>query len=379
MKIDNKTLKRKLCLIDNKSILKNIYTIKNFPIFNGAADKKKNLDQFNDMKFGVSKYGLVQLTTLIDPKKLYKTYHSESIGKIWLNHNLEFSKFVNKFIGHRILEIGSGNFKLAKLLIKKQTIKSWLCVEPSNNKIKIKSNKFKLVSNFIEKIDQKHFRDSDTLVHSHTLEHLYDPISTLKKILENSKINKIIFSVPNISSYVKKNYSNALNFEHTYYLSEELTNFILKELNFIIKKKTYFKNHSIFYYAKRTEKNFKNIKPNLSKHKFRFLKMIKFYEKKVKEINQQLDKKNSNNFIFGAHVFTQFLIKLGLNEEKIINVLDNSNYKKNKRLYGTNLIIKKPNILKKIKNANVIVRTGEYQKEIENQLKKYNDRIKIIK
>ena len=59
--------------------------------------------------------------------------------------------------------------------------------------------------------------------------------------------------------------------------------------------------------------------------------MIKHYEKKVKEINNKLDKKNSNNYIFGAHVFTQFLIKSGLNEKKIINVLDNSYQKYNIR------------------------------------------------
>ena len=107
--------------------------------------------------------------------------------------------------------------------------------------------------------------------------------------------------------------------------------------------------------------------------------MVNYYKKEVKKINKIITNSNSPSFIFGAHVFTQFLINFGLKEKLLKNVLDNSDQKYNKRLYGTNLIVKKPNLLKTISQANVIVKVGEYQTEVERQLKQLNNKIRIIR
>ena len=76
------------------------------------------------MDWGVSNYGLVQLKKLIDPKELYKKYHSEAIGKVWDRHNIEFCKFIKKYSGSKILEVGSGSCQIAKELVKSKKIKN---------------------------------------------------------------------------------------------------------------------------------------------------------------------------------------------------------------------------------------------------------------
>ena len=374
-----KTLKREQCLIDHKSKIKNFYKFKNFPLFIGCTDTSIKKDKFVNMEWGVSNYGLVQLKKLIDPKELYKKYHSEAIGKVWDRHNIEFCKFIKKYSGSKILEVGSGSCQIAKELVKSKKIKNWINIEPGISKNKIKNKKIKLISNFIENVNSKNYKYQDTFVHSHTLEHFYDPINVLKKVINESNINKMIFSVPNLAEYVKRKYSNSLNFEHTFLLSEELTSFFLKEFNFVVKKKKYFLNHSIFYYAEKSSKIIKKKKPNLKKHKINFSKMVNYYKKEIKKINKIITNSNSPSFIFGAHVFTQFLINFGLKEKLLKNVLDNSDQKYNKRLYGTNLIVKKPNLLKTISQANVIVKVGEYQTEVERQLKQLNNKIRIIR
>lgn len=52
--------------------------------------------------------------------------------------------------------------------------------------------------------------------------------------------------------------------------------------------------------------------------------------------------------------------------------------KQEKRLYGYNLIIKSPEVIKNDKNAIVILNAGVYQDEIKNQLRLLNKEVIIL-
>jgi hypothetical protein len=84
---------------------------------------------------------------------------------------------------------------------------------------------------------------------------------------------------------------------------------------------------------------------------------------------------NSDIYLFGAHVFSQFLISMGLNTEKIICVLDNSLIKNNTRLYGTNLTIKNPKEVNLKDNSIIILKVGNYRDEIISGLMSINSNI----
>ena len=87
----------------------------------------------------------------------------------------------------------------------------------------------------------------------------------------------------------------------------------------------------------------------------------------------------SRNFLFGAHIFSQFLIYMGLTEKNFKFIIDNSKQKQNKRLYGSELFVQKPEFIKKISNPLVLVNAGQYQKEVESQLKKINKTVQILR
>ena len=53
-------------------------------------------------------------------------------------------------------------------------------------------------------------------------------------------------------------------------------------------------------------------------------------------------------FLYGAHIFSQYLLAFGLNQNKIEGILDNSQLKIGKRLYGTNLKVFDPKIIELI-------------------------------
>ena len=88
----------------------------------------------------------------------------------------------------------------------------------------------------------------------------------------------------------------------------------------------------------------------------------------MKDLNQQIEKHNGEIFLFGGHIFSQFLIFNGLNTNKITSILDNSKMKQGKRLYGTSFIVKSPSILKNYHNPSVILKTASYNEEIKNDI-----------
>ena len=95
---------------------------------------------------------------------------------------------------------------------------------------------------------------------------------------------------------------------------------------------------------------------------------VKYYQNEVKELNRQIEKYEGEVFLFGGHIFSQFLIFNGLDITNISCILDNSTMKQGNRLYGTSLTVNPPNILKNYNNPAVILKTASYNKEIKNDI-----------
>ena len=372
------------CIISQNDKLKNFFSLKNFPVFIGCTDQKKNKELFFDMNWSIgTTSGLIQLKDLIDQKIIYSNYHSEAVGAVWKKHHEEFSKFIIKYCDQRIIEMGGGANNLANICSKSKKIKNWFNFELAkvdSNLIK-HNKKVKYINKSIdEKSIKKYVVKNTSFVHSHVLEHLYTPIETLQGILKFKEIDKMIFSIPNLKMYLQRKYSNVINFEHTYLITEEVLKKMLNMMNFKIKKKKYFREHSIFIYAEKIKNRKKYKMPNLKKYQIMYKDMIFFYKQKTLKMNKIFLTKNKNsNFLFGAHVFSQFLINLGLKENKFKYVLDNSLIKENKRLYGSVLKVQKPEIIRNVDNPIVLANVGQYQAEIEKQLKMINKKVKIIK
>jgi hypothetical protein len=70
-------------------------------------------------------------------------------------------------------------------------------------------------------------------------------------------------------------------------------------------------------------------------------------------------------YLFGAHVFAQYLIAFGLDTSLIVSLFDNDPKKLGKRLYGTNLRVQSPSVLREVKNPIVILKAGVYNEEIK--------------
>lgn len=366
------TIKRNRDIIYKKEDLEILFKFKKFPVFMGTVLTNHSDDLLADMNWYISRSsGIIQLNPLLPLDIIYSQEHgSGCVGAVWEQHHREFSKFINKFSPKNVLEIGGGHGILSQYYMEIDNI-DWTIIEPNPNPGK--AVKARYIQGFF---DDKFIFDQevDTIIHSHVLEHIYEPdkfLSDLNKFLNFGK--KLIFSIPNMEVMLKRKYNNCLNFEHTTFLSEPYIEYLLNKNNFAIDEKIFFlDDHSIFYSCTKKDLtyNYKLPLDLYSHNKKIYEEYINYHKDLIDDLNTMISKieKDSDLYLFGAHIFAQYLIAFGLNTENISYILDNDPNKHDKRLYGTSLKVKSPLILKESKNPYVILKAGVYNFEIKSEI-----------
>ena len=172
---------------------------------------------------------------------------------------------------------------------------------------------------------------------------------------------------------MKRKYTNCINFEHTVFITEPYIDYLLSKHGFKQVAKKYFKDdHSIFYaYIKDSKTEIIELPTMLYDHnKKLYLDYIDYHKKLIIDLNEGINKVDNDQsiYLFGAHVFAQYLIEFGLDTSSIVCLLDNDINKQGKRLYGTNMIVESPKILADIKNPIIILKAGVYNDEIKRDI-----------
>ena len=197
---------------------------------------------------------------------------------------------------------------------------------------------------------------------------------------------RLIFSLPNMQKWLEHKFTNCLNYEHTIFLNEPVIEYLLHKNGFRILQKHYFKEHSIFFAcekvarfgSKRGCKSKKKLESQYAQNKALMSEFWDFYKRKIAFLNEILDSTRKPVYLFGAHLFSQFLLYNGLKSKKIISILDNNPTKQGKRLYGTRFIVQSPQILR-TQNALLILNAGAYTAEIKSDiLENINAKTEIV-
>jgi 2-polyprenyl-3-methyl-5-hydroxy-6-metoxy-1,4-benzoquinol methylase len=360
----NKIL-RKESVITGKNNLEHLYTFKDFPVFFGCTSKPAEDDITSDMTWEIDPLtGIIQLTELIPLDILYMEQHVDATGHTWRNYNDDFSQYVLKNKIGNILEIGGGSGKIANIIINKDKDINFTVVEP-NPTFEEKSN-LKVIESFFSKDLKQQIGNNQTVIFSQMYEHVYNPEEFLLEINEFLPLGgRMIFAYPNLEYWFKNKYTNAINFEHTMLMTDYYVDYFLKKVGFSILEKVEYGTHSHFYTVEKTNIKETVLLDNRYEHyKKMFEDYIDYHKRLVDYINNKIKEIDTEIFLFGGHIFSQYLISFGLDTSRIINILDNSPMKQGKRLYGSNLIVENPKILYRYNNPLVILKAGMYNKEI---------------
>ena len=325
--------------------------------------------------------GTFQLFNPLDLADLYQENHFEPIGPTWEQHHKEFAEFVLEAIGEggEIVEIGGASGALANLVTSAgQAVSKYTIVEPNYTG---PDNRFDVVAGFIED-NLGILPAAKAVIHSHVLEHLYEPMDTLQKIVESMATDsKMVVSFPNLGELLRVGGSNALNFEHTYFLGRNGLVEVLESAGLKLEEFVAFKNHSFFLALEKTGESPRHL--DVSKLEVNaeqlFIESWQKIEDVARKFNEAIasDSKNSG-YVFGAHVFSQGLFAKGMIETHCKAVLDNSPSKIGQRLYGTNLLVQAPKEIAKVERPVVALMASHYQDEVRSQLKSLNPRVEII-
>lgn len=371
-KTENKMefIKRNTCAVTLIQDLESLYTFKQFPVFMGCSKNIESDDLNADMVWMISKSsGLIQLGVLLPLDVLYPESHGAGcVGGLWNKHHKAFADFIHQYNSTAIFEIGGSHGILAKEYCKKEDIQ-WTILEP--NPAPILGSNARFIKGFFDEKFQ--YSDPfDIVVHSHVFEHIYEPdkfMNHLSGFMDNGKY--LIFSIPNMQIMLERKYNNCINFEHTIFLTEPYVEYLLAKHAFRIVQKEYFMDdHSIFYAAVRETSIKPKELPNglYEKNKKLYQEYVIYHENLISELNNKMHSTRQQIYLFGAHVFAQYLIAFGLDTTRIICILDNDHNKQGKRLYGTSLLVNSPKMLKDVISPIVILKAGVYNEEIKKDI-----------
>ena len=358
-------------ILTGKTNLEPLFVFRDLPIFMGCTDTPYRDDVVADMDWGICpQSGCIQLRRLVPLDSVYLNQHNDGVWKIWQDLYAKFVAFLLRFAhGARILEIGGAHDVIARNYLQHRPEAQWTIVEP--NPQHIRNSEVHIVPAWFDG-DFRLSMDTDTVVHSHVLEHTYEPQTFLKDLATYLKPGRRhIFAVPNLQPMLENKFTNCLNFEHNVFLTEHFIDWLLARSGFKILAKEYYATpHSILYATERIAepKSQAPLESRYSEYKKLFREFVRYHEEMIVQLNAKLDTAKVPVYLFGAHIFSIYLINFGLHAEKIISVLDNSSLKQSRRLYGTQFIVESSKVLAGKGPVNVIVRAGIYNEEIKNDI-----------
>lgn len=213
----------------------------------GVTECSPGEDKMANMRWLQSQNsGCIQLENLIPLPVLYGESHgSGQIGGLWQTHHKAFAQFIAQYTPRQVLELGGGHGILSREY-KNLADADWTIIEPNPTPAP------GVTANYIDEIIDEKFtptRVYDAFIHSHVMEHMYNPsefIANVARLMPEASWH--FCSFPNMAAQLQRNYTNVLNFEHTYYLIPEYAEFIFSNAGYELIEKTSFKeDHSLFY------------------------------------------------------------------------------------------------------------------------------------
>lgn len=378
IQIKNKETNKKCPFCKNQENIK-VASIIETPKLLGCTDQTPNEDVFVDFDLFECKNCSLIFTQIIKDANDYSEMHSEATGKIWTEHHETFAEYIIKQTSeiNKILEIGPSSRPITRMLnnkLNKEFQHIDYCDIIKKLPFELKNNE-----NYInEKFPLKNNNNTyDLIFGSHVFEHADDVDGFLKGAISLLKENGVfMISIPNFEFWIQNKFWNGITHEHTIYPFIQHIDLLAKKNNINLEF-TKFKNHSIFFTFKKgkeyTQNKLENTKKELA---------INWCESIINSVKIAEDQivNDKEIIIAGASHLAQYPILISNKlKDKIKIVIDNSDTKVNKRLYGTSVIDKKFEYIQNIEQPIILLFSSPYREEMITQIKQLNSNSHIIK
>jgi SAM-dependent methyltransferase len=199
--------------------------------------------------------GLITLLDYVEPEILYKAFHNDAVGKLWVEHYQAFASLIASHYtlgtAGRIVEVGAGQGKLLRILRP-------LCggiMEVIDPQYEGPPEGVTVHPCLLDPVSAAPLAGQfDALVSSHTLEHFPEFNAYFSAARTVLKPNGLLFtSVPNQEYGFAKAHGSMLSFEHPSVCTNLHWLALFYRNGFQVNEVRLFKGHSIMVSAQRVE------------------------------------------------------------------------------------------------------------------------------
>jgi hypothetical protein len=372
---------RRACAACGGGELVALLAIDDVPVHMGVTEQAADADVVLPQLWATCRRcGCVQLAALAPLDLVYQSQHNGAVGGVWARHHGALATFVARRAPRRVVEVGGGAGGLAKRYVDAHDVDAWTVVEPNPAFDAVPP--IAVVKAYVEDAGDV-VAGADAIVHSHVLEHIYEPRAFLATIRAQAQPGaSMLVSVPHLEGLLAQSGSNALNFEHTYFFDRDLVVWMLEDAGFSIVAEAPFEEHSLFFEARPdAAPGQAGAPPDAGGGAQAFASFVDAARVDAARLTARAATFDGDVYLFGAHVFSQFLVGCGFPAQRATAVLDNDPNKNGRRLYGTPLTVAPPEAMAQRSRDGrataVVVRATHYSAEITAQLRALAPEVEI--
>jgi len=229
-----------ICGVDGSINLRSVWDLPNFPITEAYGEYDVNYPKFDQELMICMSCGHLQLKNQVDPNFLYNmddyAFRTQNNSKIYKEFEFiqEFLSELNLQSHHlRAIEIGASNLELANFLNFRNKFQSFAVCDP----LFVQHEKFdksgiEVIGKLVEDATEDFKRlAANFVIGRHVLEHVLNPLSLLRKILNNIDPSTIfVFEVPSLELLRQNLRFDAIFHQHCQYFDETSVKILLENL-----------------------------------------------------------------------------------------------------------------------------------------------------
>ena len=359
--------------------LESLWLVNDFPEAPRAAvDVRKERIDFN---IGCCRdCHLVQQISSPRLNVLYEDFKNDVIGQKLDLQKTAFVKFLSSYVPPDgvLLEYGAGNCLVASNLAKSSSASRIIANDYNLEPIAAIDARVELIEGDFN--DLKFGEKSiDVIYSSHVFEHLGEFFKHLTNAANFIKVGgKYIIALPYFERWLADFNLNVFTQEHPVYPFKDDLIFLFSKFGFEAVSFVEQEDHSLFCTFKNVGRD-ANIPRKSTKSKRTKVQNFVRYIESLKEQLKFLSCSDGRIVVFGANSSGQLLINfLEKGNVNATDVVDNSELKQGKILFGTDLQIQSPIIIKELNvNDIVLIFVGVYDDEIKKQVRNLNSEVRI--
>lgn len=351
-----------------------------YPVFIGCSDKPRSADDlYNFSIFLCRDCGGMQQAYLPLLDILYGERRFFGGGRMWQKHYDTYRDFITEGLppGAHVLEVGGGTgTMLSRLAASKQGFELF-DVEPHPEYDLPEVHTFRAYFDLDFHTEERF----DAVYSSHLVEHLSDVHTFFTRARTILKDGGSLFSAcPNIEESFRNLHLNAFTTDHFNYFAPNVLESIAGDHGFSMQRYQMFQDHGMYFqFTVSCASEVPKARPGREIatslwDKFTTYKMtIDGFAELVAE------QAAAPVYLFGAHAFTITFLRHMPADIQYRAVLDNEPTKQDRRLCGTDLMCRSPEVLRNEETPTVVIYMGAYTDEIVDQIMGINPGTRLFR